>query len=886
MVYVVAVMRDEKKQIGARVLEISKAGKRVKDLPVEFIAEVYNNSEQFRKLCVNFKVDNGKLVGTQGSIGVMPALNQLGVLVNNPRLTILYKIENIGFGVADMYGSVVNIQTERAVILANRFRLTNGEVYSDGKKYNIRPQRGTFPVVKRTNVKDLRIERKKQQANKKGYVLEKPAIEGELPTVVLYGANTAVQEELNMPAQQKLMLVNANLKKIAPYYWSMYTSIRKIPVPSSVCETMGVTEDKMIYNNTFVAELDLGSLTFIIIHEMLHIAMYHPLRSRRRGIDQSMMNIAQDLYINECICKEFDVWKDCGEKSINNGVLRVPDAGVFLSTIDETLDFNTDTPETIYHRLMKENKNGIQMPNMNQQQSGQQSGQQGQGQQGQSGQGGQQGQQGQQSGQGSGNQQGNQGQSQGQGGDQQGNQGGQSGQSGQHGQQGQGGQSGQQGQGGQQGSQGQGGQDGQQGQQNGQGSGQQNGQIGNNSGADRTFSTQVGGDNGQDQSQGNKGTNQGNTGTNTNEQNGGQSAIGNSGQDSSQGNGQQGNQGKGQGNNQGGTQNGSNSGDGSSNGNGESMGDPTQSSSSDIGSQGSDVDQGGSILDNLTRPLTDDDFKNSKIDLDLIYKGKHLRGLLNKDIMSNHSDSSATAREDSLRDTKDTLNKILVKKKMDENKSGMKLAGGPQQEIIEREIDFALAKPISWEKILDRFASKKPKKKYSMTRANRIHANNGIYLPDRLNIGDNRKLENIFICVDVSGSIGEEELHRVYTRCASIMKKYEVSAKIIFWDTAVENVGEFNDLTSLIKVKPLGGGGTDVRCVFDYISGREPFRGKKNIDKPSVLIIFTDGCIANNYEDYKRYSQRTVWVIDDENYNFTPLFGRIARSDLRGNKKE
>ena len=322
------------------------------------------------------------------------------------------------------------------------------------------------------------------------------------------------------------------------------------------------------------------------------------------------------------------------------------------------------------------------------------------------------------------------------------------------------------------------------------------------------------------------------------------------------------------------------------NGDGENMGDPTQSQSSGLNSKGNGVDQSGSVLDNLTKPMQDEDYVNKNVDIDLIYKGKHLRGLLNRDIMSNHSDDSPTAIEDSRRDTKDTLNKILVKRKMDEQKSGMKSIGGPQQAIIERSIDFALAKPISWEKILDRFANKKPKKKYTMNKVNRSHAANGVYLPDREKIGDNKKIENIFICVDVSGSIGETELHRVYTRCASIIQKYEVSAKIIFWDTSIENVGEFTDLKSLLAVKPLGGGGTDIRCVFDYISGRVPFRDKKNHDKPSVIIIFTDGCIGSNYGEYSRYNQRTVWVIDDGNYRFEPLFGRIARESLRSKNEK
>ena len=856
MLYITALMKEEKEIIGLRLLDISKGGKYVRDIPFEFFLKLHKENESFRKMLVNISWDGKKLVGTQGSVGVLPTLNQLGVLINKPRLTVLYRIDNKGYGLADMYGAVVNVENKRALTLANRFKLTNGEVYSDGKEYKIRPQKGSFPVVSLTNIKDLRKERKKAQQDKKGYVLESPSIEGELPSVTLHGSNTAVSEEMNMPAQQKLMLVNANLKKIAPYYWSMYTAIRKVPVPSHVCETMGVTENMMIYNNAFVAEQNIGELTFIVLHEMYHIAMYHPLRIRANGIDTKMMNIAQDLYVNECICKEFDVWKDCGEVEINGGVICTPNQGVFLSTIDETLDFEKDTAESIYYRLMAEN-----------QPSGAGSGS-GQGQQQQNSQGQGQGQ-GQGQSDSNSQQQGNGGQSQGQGQQSQGNNQETNNGSGQGGSE-----DGQ--------SQSQQGQNGAGGINNGNEQSQNNSGQGNSNSSSRENDGEQGqGGNGSSQQE-QDGSDNGNGSPQQFKRDDGTSDDGNGQGNNSQGDSSQNtgnNSSNGQGN-QGQSQ------DGQTNGDGENMGDPTQSQSSGLDSQGNGVDQSESVLDNLTRPMQDEDYVNKNVDIDLIYKGKHLRGLLNQDIMSNHSDDSPTAIEDARRDTKDTLNKILVKRKMDEQKSGMKTIGGPQQEIIERSIDFALAKPISWEKILDRFANKKPKKKYTMNKVNRSHAANGIYLPDRDKIGDNKKIENIFICVDVSGSIGETELHRVYTRCASIIQKYEVSAKIIFWDTAIENVGEFTDLKSLLAVKPLGGGGTDIRCVFDYISGRVPFRDKKNHDKPSVIIIFTDGCIGSNYGEYSRYNQRTVWVIDDGNYRFEPLFGRIARESLRSKKEK
>ena len=112
MLYATALMKEEKKIIGLRLVDISKDGKYVRDVPAEFLIKTYKESKDFRKLLVNISWDGKKLVGTQGSIGVLPTLNQLGILINKPRLTVLYRIDDVGYGLADMYGAVVNVENK------------------------------------------------------------------------------------------------------------------------------------------------------------------------------------------------------------------------------------------------------------------------------------------------------------------------------------------------------------------------------------------------------------------------------------------------------------------------------------------------------------------------------------------------------------------------------------------------------------------------------------------------------------------------------------------------------------------------------------------------------------------------------------------------------
>ena len=59
---------------------------------------------------------------------------------------------------------------------------------------------------------------------------------------------------------------------------------------------------------------------------------------------------------------------------------------------------------------------------------------------------------------------------------------------------------------------------------------------------------------------------------------------------------------------------------------------------------------------------------------------------------------------------------------------------------------------------------------------------------------------------------------------------------LLWWDTAVAGVdvlepADYSDLVN--KVKPAGGGGTDVSCVFEYVEA--------NDIKTEAVILLTDG---------------------------------------------
>lgn len=251
-----------------------------------------------------------------------------------------------------------------------------------------------------------------------------------------------------LPVRDAIIAGADALKTIDPYLWCVYSALKIIPVGPEdknalTCRTLGVTQTKMYYNTEFVKTLTLSELSFIMLHEMYHVIMKHPIRGKT--YDPSLWNIILDLFVNGTIAKNYGL--DLNHKTVEHVCerkgksttlrLTLPDSALY----DPALDVTATIPEQMYVEMMQELqelKRQLQNQSQNNQNgqgqgqgssgSGQSQGQnqgQGQGQGNQNGQGGGQGQgnsMGQNSGKNSGNQNGNgQGQGNGQGGNSQGN---------------------------------------------------------------------------------------------------------------------------------------------------------------------------------------------------------------------------------------------------------------------------------------------------------------------------------------------------------------------------------------------------------------------------------------------------------------------------------
>ncbi len=99
------------------------------------------------------------------------------------------------------------------------------------------------------------------------------------------------------------------------------------------------------------------------------------------------------------------------------------------------------------------------------------------------------------------------------------------------------------------------------------------------------------------------------------------------------------------------------------------------------------------------------------------------------------------------------------------------------------------------------------------------------------------------VFVDVSGSIGPEELGAFMAELVGILQNAEVPARLITWDMSVQEdvyLERPEDVAVEIHQGSLelkGGGGTDPRCVIEHLESPE------SQDMPSLGfgILLTDG---------------------------------------------
>ena len=142
-------------------------------------------------------------------------------------------------------------------------------------------------------------------------------------------------------------------------------------------------------------------------------------------------------------------------------------------------------------------------------------------------------------------------------------------------------------------------------------------------------------------------------------------------------------------------------------------------------------------------------------------------------------------------------------------------------------------------------------------RPNRRLLSQGVYMPS----GISETIEELVLALDTSGSIGQREITVMLTEAASILETVKPNkVRVLYWgsDVVRDEVYEMHELDQMIaSTKPRDGGGTDVRCVTEYM--------REHDISPSAVIVLTDGYL---YGGWGTWTCPVLWtILDNENAN-------------------
>lgn len=766
--------------------------------------------------CSNAKWDEAykTLVGTANSLTEYPSIGTDGSVINKNGMTASHRIldsdtgEEIGAVVFDAFGKQFNL-TCKELIKMNKERGikgTNFVVASDGT------------IISRVKDYEFRTITKKTVGKRQSYRStdgEKSPVtdtgDCSIPFINVSGFDNIKDNSFASSAQDSMILALSNLRKVSPYYHSVLSSVKKIPVHG--LGTLCVDEKDLYYDIEFVSQLTVEELTFILIHELMHILMRHSLRGRHKNHD--IWNLATDLYINETICSEAGI--DSLDKIVTvdgglqqRGKLKAQKDGVYAFKYGISLDLARETPETIYIQMCKENQD---LPSSY---SNSNSGNQGQ-------QGG----------------------------------------------------SGQQ-------------QDvrevvkqviktcneiretakrvNEEARQSGDSQSMKDALDANNEAKSLSSECRKESDcnkleqdikqAGQniEQSGNQMGQNGNSRGDRIEELGKKLQQLGDLIQNASSGQGGNGGQG----------------GDGGQNGDFEDL-------------NGSKPEQGGGDLNEEQSPEEGVDqtgIPKGHKRIKVTFKGKEIDAVIQQDLASSIQGSNSDATNKAIDASKNALQRAKTRVKMDEEKTGSKFASNLGSGEMERQIDFGLSADVTWQKLLQNVTPRKHKKQFTMASPNRAYMNRGITMATRQPIGRPNEYTGIKFAIDVSGSVGQEELSAYLADVTSIFDRFKVDGELIYWSTMVGDAGKFSDKKDALKIKPVSSGGTDVRCVFDYLIGKTKVNEKFEETKPrdiEAVFILTDGYFGNDYDDYRdAFGGKVVWVIDGDPSRFRPPFGKVV----------
>ena len=163
------------------------------------------------------------------------------------------------------------------------------------------------------------------------------------------------------------------------------------------------------------------------------------------------------------------------------------------------------------------------------------------------------------------------------------------------------------------------------------------------------------------------------------------------------------------------------------------------------------------------------------------------------------------------------------------------MAAGKMGGTGNRDLDELLQPQVDWREVLREFIQNTcAGNDYSTyARPNRRLMSQGIIMPS----GISEQVGELVIAIDTSGSIGQRELTAFLSEVKGVCDTVKPDKlRLLYWGSSVvgDEAYDMHELDNLVKsTKPMGGGGTDVNCVTQYMADEGI--------KPQACIVLTDG---------------------------------------------
>ncbi|MBR6825998.1 MAG: hypothetical protein IKM59_05570 [Oscillospiraceae bacterium] len=179
---------------------------------------------------------------------------------------------------------------------------------------------------------------------------------------------------------------------------------------------------------------------------------------------------------------------------------------------------------------------------------------------------------------------------------------------------------------------------------------------------------------------------------------------------------------------------------------------------------------------------------------------------------------------------------------------------------------------IDWRTVLNEFIQPEIND-YSFSPPDRRVGDSPFFLPDYNEMGEGNEVFDILFMVDTSGSVSDDMLTAAISEIRGAIDQFQGRLRgwLGYFDAAVTPPVAFENREDILKIHPYGGGGTDFRCVFQFVATAMKDR------PPAYIVILTDGCAPFPPESMAR-GIPVLWLLNNDMVD--PPWGKVARISM------